>query len=650
MIVKQRQTLFPFKARTKFLLYAIVLVLAFPVFSVAQKKGNTRAVKLFNNALEEYRKGQYQKAEDFIIQSIRRDSLQIEPYLLLSDISDHLRKPRQRVDALEKVISLDTQSYPLSYKLLGDLYHQSANYRRSLSAYEKYKAFGIARDSAYISRQIQLLHFALGAPDYSAETNIIPLHEGINTLMHEYWPAVTADDSLLFFTRLMRNPSGMAYERLLVANRVSGGWGTPNELEISGGEFVNEGTMCISADGKWLFFTACNRSDGLGSCDIYYSFKKESHWSAPVNAGRNINSKAWDAQPSVSADGQHLYFSSTREGGLGGMDIWFSKIKLFPNGYVRFGTPVHLGKEINTEKNDFSPFIHADGQTLYFASEGHLGFGGSDLFLSRNISGQWTTPENLGHPINSPKNDDGLVVSPTGLTAIYSSDREGAIGGSKDLFQFQIPRSLMPYRVGYLKGFVIDAKTMEPMEAQITLVERETGIEQIIGSDKSDGYLLTLKANHSYAINVTLPGYLFFSEHIEIEKTGEVTQAATRNIMLLPVETEQTMVLKNVLFDFNDHRLSPESLPELDKVANFLKENPTLEVEISGHTDNTGSREYNIELSEKRAKSIVDYLSATINTARLKWKGYGPDRPIGDNNTDEGRALNRRSEMKIQKK
>jgi outer membrane protein OmpA-like peptidoglycan-associated protein len=405
--------------------------------------------------------------------------------------------------------------------------------------------------------------------------------------------------------------------------------------------------MCLSPDGRLLFFTACGRNDGRGSCDVYYSMKMENYWSRPVNAGSVVNSSFWEAQPSVSSDNKKLFFASNRPGGVGGMDIWSSEIAVIKDGKLFFKTPKNLGRGVNSRENDFSPFIHADGSTLYFSSEGRSGMGGSDLFLSKLKDTIWTEAVNLGSPINTRFNEDGLVVSPTSNVAIFSSNREGSIAGTKDLYQLKLPSEFLPEKVGYIKGYVFISETDSIIQAPIELTQLESNETRNIISDRDEGYITTLVAGKTYALNVSIEGYLFYSRHFNLKENLGFKQAERVDIYLEPIKTGKIFVLSNIFFDFDSDQLKEESDAELIQLTDFLRKNPQLNIEISGHTDNVGGSDYNLKLSESRAKAIFNYLKQYIRPDRMIYKGYGSEMPVASNESEHGRALNRRSEIKI---
>jgi outer membrane protein OmpA-like peptidoglycan-associated protein len=601
-------------------------------------------IKKIEKVLENNR---YLEAEALVKKAIKNDSTNIKLYLILSDISDELLKYEQKKWPLQKVIKLDSSSYPLAYKLLADIFFKEGNYKNALNNYNHLRKFCDLKDSMFLSQKINSCNFALLSLSQDRRIKITHLESNVNTSFQEYCPFISTDDSLLYFTRLIENEKKYAFERIFIAAKTDSGWSKSIKMNFSDNEDVNIGTLCLSSDGNFIFFTACGRNDSKGSCDIYYARKINNNWSQPLNVGSTINSNYWEAQPSISSDNQHLFFVSNRPGGIGGMDLWCSEVYEGYGGNLIFKTPVNLGKGVNSIKNDFSPFIHADGSTLYFASEGRYGMGGSDLFISKFVDSTWKEAVNLGYPINTRFNEDGLVVSPTSNIAVFSSNREGSIDGSKDLYQFRLPAEFLPEKVGYIRGLVYDSETGYKLQASIELTPLESNDSKPIISDRTDGFITALVSNKTYALNVDKEGYLFYSRHFNLIGNVGFKQAEHVDIYLEPIKAGKTFVLSNIFFDFDSDKLKVESDAELIQLADFLRKNSRLKVEISGHTDNIGSSEYNLKLSENRAKAIFDYLKQFIEVSQMIYKGYGSEIPIASNDSEQGRAQNRRSEIKI---
>jgi outer membrane protein OmpA-like peptidoglycan-associated protein len=408
----------------------------------------------------------------------------------------------------------------------------------------------------------------------------------------------------------------------------------------------NEGALNISPDRNYLFFAACNREDGYGSCDIYWSKRTGTGWTPPENLGEVVNSPQWDSQPSFSSDGKTLYFASKRPGGKGSSDIWQSQL----NGDGQWTTPVNLGDSVNTRMEEMAPFIHPDDQTLYFSSKGHPGLGGFDLYFSRkNILGEWSRPVNLGYPINTHADEITLVVNAVGNLAYISSDKFGG-KGRQDIYKFPLYKEARPMLTNYFKGIVYDIESGKKLAARfelIDLVSAKTCAEA--WSDKETGaFLLVLPSEKNYALNVSKEGYLFYSDNFFLTGINSQAKPFLKNIPLKPIKIGEVVILKNIFFDTDKYILKAESYAELQKLLGLLRKNPKLKIEINGHTDNIGSAEHNLELSKNRANAVYEFLiQYDIDKTRLSYSGFGYTRPIDVNTTESGRANNRRTEFKV---
>ena len=331
-------------------------------------------------------------------------------------------------------------------------------------------------------------------------------------------------------------------------------------------------------------------------------------------------------------------------GGFGKSDIYVSH--RLPNG--TWSAPKNAGPKINTSGTESCPFIHADNQTLYFTSDGHPGYGGDDLFMvKKSDSGQWANAENLGYPINTIENEGSLVISAEGKTAYYASDRSDSKGGL-DLYSFELREEVRPYKTLWVKGKVYDAKTKKGLPSAVELTDLDSKeILSKVQTDETGNYLITLPVGKDYAFNVSRKGYLFFSDNFPL-KNNAPDSTYNIDIPLQPLEKNATVILKNIFFDVNKYELQPASFVELDNLVSLMRENPTLKISINGHTDNTGTPADNIKLSNNRANQVVRYLiSKGIDASRLSSKGWGESQPIAANDTEEGRAKNRRTEMKV---
>jgi outer membrane protein OmpA-like peptidoglycan-associated protein/Tol biopolymer transport system component len=493
---------------------------------------------------------------------------------------------------------------------------------------------GAMRKSEQIIRNAQ---FAAEAKKNPVPFQPKNLGAAINTEHWEYFPYMTPDGKLLAFTRLQNNQ-----EDIYVSTKTEKGFSPAVSLGNIINTADNEGAETMNADGTLLFFTACNRMDGYGSCDIYFSQKLKGNWTAAMGIGKPINTSAWEAQPSFSSDGRALYFSSSRPGGLGGKDIWVSYL----DEQLKWSEPQNLGPNINTANDDQCPFIHADNQTLYFTSAGWPGMGGGDIYISRKTDTGWTKAENLGYPINTETDDNGLAVSYDGKMAFLASNRENGFGGL-DIYSFELPEKMQPKRITYLKATVRDAVTKQLLQANYSMTDLETKKESK-GVTQNGSFFATLEVNKNNALQIQQEGYLFYSRNINLTAEASATKPFEMEVLLQPISANGKITLNNVFFDFDKSELKPESFAELDKLVELLLKNPAVKMEIAGHTDSKGDKKYNLLLSQKRAESVMEYLlKKGIDKLRLTAKGYGDTQPVAPNDTEENQAKNRRTEVKV---
>lgn len=466
------------------------------------------------------------------------------------------------------------------------------------------------------------------------------LGDSINSDVSEYYPTITIDGNKLIYTRRVNNFNEDFYE----SDRENGVWRKSISLPGDINTNQNEGAQNISQDGNWLIFTGCNFPDGHGSCDLYISYLTADGWSTPENLGDSINTEFWESAPSLSPDKRDLYFASRRPEGYGGSDIYVSHRLL--DG--RWSSPENLGPVINTVGDEGTPFIHADNQSLYFTSNGHPGYGGDDLFISRRgPDGSWGKPQNLGYPINTIENEGSLVITADGRTAYYASDRADSRGGL-DLYSFEMREDIRPAQTLWVKGKVFDRKTLRGLPSSVVLTDLSTGrVISNLQTDETGNYLITLPKGKDYAFNVNRRGYLFYSENFPLSREQGDT-AFHIDIPLQPIETNAAIILKNIFFETNKYEIKPESGAELNEVVQLMKDNPTLRIQINGYTDNVGRPADNRTLSENRARAVTNYIIAHgVAASRLSFKGFGDTQPVADNATPEGRAKNRRTELTV---
>lgn len=626
------------------LIATVCLLLSLPLS--AQDKINKKAQKLYEESTELLHWSKFDEATPLLIQAL--------------DIQPDFLKARERLG----FIYYQNKQYAEAYEQIKLLVEQAPKYSKEAYYYlamtglatlqtdkakeylDYYKTVGAIGDKR--AHEIALLEknisFAAKAKNDPIPFEPIDVGPGINTTDNEYFPALTADGAYLYFSR--EKKFGIkSQEDIMVSQWTGDKW--ENSLSVSNNvntETANEGAHSISPDGNALYFTICEGMGGYGGCDIYVSFKKKSNWSAPVNLGPTINTPHKETQPCISPDGRQLYFVSSRPGGLGKLDIWVSDLQ--PNG--TWGEAKNLGPTINTTEIDERPYIHVDNSTMYFSSDGHPGFGHADIYVSRmQANGNWGQAVNLGYPLNSYSYEGGLFVSRDGSTAYFATNRFSK-GGDLDIYSFPLAPSMQPIPSTYVKGKVADHENNRPLEAIITFTNIET--DRVISNTTTNDlgeYFITLPTGSSYALNISKPGYLFFSKYFSLDSLN-ANRPFQLDVHLKAIEVGESLVLNNIFYSKGSYELLPASKAELDDLVEMLQLNPTLVIEISGHTDNTGTDAINKELSQKRANAVMQYLIENgIDAKKLKAKGYGSSKPVADNATETGRTQNRRTEIQV---
>lgn len=624
----------------------LLIIITFSETGVGQP--NARVERWFNEARQQLALQSYENAKDLCNRILDHEPGFLDAHLLLADIFHAIDSTSQEITQLEKAAE-KSEMAQIKFRL-AEAYYATGQYSKALRNFDTYRqTMGSASGrSKEIARKMENCRFAIEAKKHPVDFHPERLSDNVNSENDEYWPNLSIDQQELIFTRLVKNTGYYPQEDFYISHFDSAGWGVAQPiLEINTPE--NEGAQVISADGKLLFFTACNRPEGKGSCDIYFSRWSNGKWSVPRNAGGVVNTSYWEAQPAFTSDNRFLFFSSNRPGGKGNKDIWRAELKGFDaHGNINFGTPVNLGKKINTSGNEISPFVHPNNKNFYFASDFLTGMGGSDVFMAETKGDTaFSDPENMGYPINTINNEQGFFISGDGKLALFSSARNEETG--LDIYSFQLDEDIRPDPVTYLHARVVDANTKEPVKARLELINLSDNNSRRMETTDNDGeILLVLPVGSNYAFSVSKEGYLFFSESFALTDTNSFYDPYDLLIELKPIEIGSEMNLYNVYFQTDSFRILPQSEPELQKLADFLKNNPGLTVEIQGHTDNTGTEEFNQQLSEKRAQSVVRYLTENgIDSQRLNSAGYGESKPVATNETAEGRRLNRRTTIKI---
>ncbi len=603
---------------------------------------NTSAIKYYAQAGQSIDERRYDDAVALLKQAIDADQNFAEAHAQLADLYKLLQQYPQAREQYLKVITINPEFSRAIYLKLGDADVSAGQYEQGKIHLEKYITYPniTPKDNYYARKLLADCQFATKALQNPVPFKPVNLGPEINTANDEYLPVATADESTLIFTRKINNNEDF-YKSAKLADK----WAPASSLsrQINTPEY-NEGAQSISQDGKYLFFTGCNRPDGLGRCDIYISKRVGDDWSKPFDLSAPVNSSGWESQPSISADGHTLYFVSNRKGGYGGYDIW--KSTLTTKGW---GEPENMGPNINTALDEQSPFIHPDDSTLYFCSNGWPGMGNKDLFISRlSKEGKWSKPENLGYPINSSGDENGLSLTANGSYAFFASNNLNGFGGY-DIYTFELPEKLRPHTVTYVRGTVSDARTRQPLEAEVEIIDldKNEAVYNDLSSASRGDFLATLTSGKNYALNISKSGYLFYSDNFSL-KGHDAKKAFNITVNMSPIEIGGKVVLKNIFFDTNSFALKPESQTELQIINNFLNLNPQVHIEISGHTDNVGSDVSNQKLSENRARAVYQYLIGSgVNAAKLVYKGYGKTQPVAPNTTEDNRAKNRRTEFKV---
>ena len=538
-------------------------------------------------------------------------------------------------------------SYPLE---------QKQDYSTAVSMLDDLLASGVLSDNQREQVQKRKDELVFREKAYANPLPFTPqrMSAQINTDDIEYHPAFNADGSMMIFVKV----SGGKFknEDLYFSRRITKDSLSKAEPIAALNTPAQEGAFSFSQDGKTLVFTACEWKDSYGGCDLYISFNSGSKWSDPVNMGPVINSEYWDSSPALSTDGRTLYYSSKRPGGSGGADIWMVQL----NSQNKWAAPINLGPEINTKGNEETPYLHPDNSTLYFVSDGHIGLGSYDLFMSSKGANQnWATPENMGYPINTPNREGGLFVDLAGDKAYYASQIDLASQDSTyrsgDIYYFDLPTQYKPNLVTYLKVIIRDWKTKGLINAQAQLINLDEQMSHSNVNTTVSGSLLTTIVPGDYALNVSRQNYVFHSENIKLKDGTDITDPFVYEIYLRPIEVEVSpaekvelppIVLNNIFFETASASLLKRSDAEINNLIALMSGNENLRIKIIGHTDNVGNDIDNKKLSTDRAKAVYDRLVvAGVARTRLAYEGRGESQPIADNTTQEGRQKNRRTEF-----
>lgn len=575
----------------------------------------------------------------------------------------------------------------LSY-WLGWAYHLNSRWDDATKQYKKYQAFLQLKNKSNfpaqedISKKIEECQVGKQLSTTPERVFVDNLGPNINSAFAEYGPSISTDEATIFFTARRQNSIGGKkteydngyYEDVYSSFKNSGKWQPAKQLSKNVNTETHDAAAGLSPDGSKLFIY---RNSGQDGGDLYESVLFGTDWEVPVHMNKNINTKYHETTVSLSFDGRRLFFISDKISGIGDRDIYFSDMDV----KGEWGSARNIGMDLNTKYSEEAVFMHPDGVTLYFSSKGHNSMGGYDIFKTKMVNGKWQKPENLGYPINGPDDDVFFVVSGSGNRAYFASSKPGGIGET-DLYKitFLGPEKqpmlntqdqllamaanpvnnlkmenaveLKTARLTLLKGHIRDAKSNGVLEASIDLIDNDKNtIVATFKSNSSTGrYLVTLPSGKNYGISVKKENYLFHSENFNLPEDADF-QEFNLDIVLKKIEIGSTIVLRNIFFDSDKATIRNESTNELERLVKLLKDNPAIKIELGSHTDADGSVEYNEKLSNSRSTSVVDYLIAKgIPSMRLVAKGYGESKPIGSNDTQEGKQKNRRTEFKVLEK
>ncbi len=641
------------------ILISVALCLALSGGLLAQKKknvvvGDPGAIS-YEQGKNLYDKDKYSEAIPYFEISVKADEKNEDALYYLGLCYRYSSQPERAIAQFKQLEGINPNYWAWFYYESGVAYDQLKQFDHAVEMYGKF----LEKFPKEASRT-RLRHQAQYKMNYAKKQNEleeakpmikvpVKLSSTINSNYPDYMPALDPTGTKLYFTsrRLggIKDEEATAKEGdedVYFIEKSSGQWSAPQLLPEPINSGSHEGAACFSADGQLMVYTACGRDGGIGECDLFISTLEGNQWSTPVNMGNVVNNEAWDSQPTISSDGNRIIFTSTRSGGYGSEDLYMIERNIFGE----WAPAMNLGGLINTPFSDASPFLSQDGKTLYFASNGHPGYGGYDLFKSVHENGKWSMPVNLGQPLNTKGDDEYFTIGGSGEIGYFASNRGG---DQLDLFEIEIPEDMRPQPTVVVEGIVTNSKTKALVGGYVMVEDLNTA--ELIAVSKSNSatgkYLVVLPAGKTYSVSANKEGFFFHSERFDVP-TSSKFQTIKKDIELKPIEKGAKVVLNNIFFEIGKAALSPQSRVELEKAIDLMKVNPSMKIEVGGHTDNVGDDAFNMKLSHDRAKSVREYLvNGGIAPDRLQAKGYGELNPIATNDTDDGRKSNRRTEFVI---
>ncbi|GGF09434.1 OmpA family protein [Hymenobacter cavernae] len=618
---------------------------------------NTKATNLWEKAQEQAKNRDFPKAIETLTQLNQKFPSLPEPFVMKGSMLKAMGENQAAFEAYRDGLS-KTPLNPTranDYYTLGELAISFGDYQTAADSYKKYLKVAPKSQRTLARAQRQLLNCEFAVKAMANPVGIAPtrLGEPLNTFHFQYFPALTADNRFLLYT-IRPTAQVQSNEDLFIAKQnKDGSFAAPVSISPVINTPYNEGAGTISGDGKTLVFASCDRPGAVGNCDLYISRRTGNNWSKPENLGRNVNSVEWDSQPTLSADGRTLYFTSTRRGGKGQEDIYMTTLQ--PDG--TWSLAKNLGEPVNTAGKDMAPFIHASGTTLYYVTDGLVGMGGLDVYRCElEAPTRWSIPQNLGYPLNTFENEASLFISSDNRRGFCSRSRaaEPGVKSERDrpveLFGFEVPKQVQARETStYTQGRVFDAVTKKPIKADVQLYDLNSDeLTQFVTSDPEVGdYTVVLNEGRQYAMYAAADKYLMKSLNFDYTDKHSF-DPLTLDIYLEPVRAGRSIVLNNLFFDTKQYELKPKSQTELNRLIQFMRQYKDIQVEISGHTDDVGADADNMTLSQNRARSVYNYLvKQGIPEARLRFKGYGETKSLVANDSEAHRQQNRRIELRI---
>lgn len=615
---------------------------------VAQSKQEN----LLNEAVDIYGLGQKGEAIKSLEECIAKYPTFDRALFVRANWSIIDKKYSEALPYLEKLDALNPKFNPLQKKHLAECYFDARQLDKAIEYAKEFQAVNdlSPENKVFISCLLRNIEFVRTQTDETFTIKYKNVGPEVNSTLSEYFPSTSADESAIYFTR--RNKGG---EDILLSQANGSNWfpatlidepEMENDINYKSiNTYDNDGAHTISPNGKYLFFTSCQRPGGKGSCDLYFASLKGNEWGKPKLIPV-INTNAWESQPCISANGKYLFFVSNRQGGYGASDIYMSEILANST----FTEPKNLGSKLNSIGSEDRPFIHPDGKTLYFSSDGHPGYGGRDLFMSRLENGEWQTPINLGNQINGTADEISIFINAIGDKAYIAKQNTEDNRNDFDIYTFALPEKYKPAKVTYIKGIITNAKTNQPLKASVKLsdIEKSEQVASLSSDEKNGDFLMTVVADKEYGFNVIKDGYAIYSQNYQFSANEKSTEPEKVEIKLMPLESGTKFELRNVFFETGKFELKSTSTNELNYIVEILKSNPSLKILVAGHTDNVGNEVNNKLLSENRANAVMKFLiEKGIAADRLTAKGFGSIKPLTTNDTEEGKAKNRRTEIEI---